>query len=89
MLRDAFEQDPESVDLSSENVPDINVITSECYNLGSYTHVSSTYQRHHHGECNLYVQCKGYNDIYIIIKCLNLALCIVHNVYALVYAYNS
>ena len=29
MLRDAFELDPESVDLSSENVPDINVITSK------------------------------------------------------------
>ena len=29
MLREAFEADPEAVDLSSENVPDINVITSE------------------------------------------------------------
>ena len=28
MLREAFEADPEAVDLSSENVPDINVITS-------------------------------------------------------------
>jgi hypothetical protein len=27
MLRDAFEESPELVDLSSENVPDINVIT--------------------------------------------------------------
>ena len=30
MLREAFEESPEIVDLSSENVPDINVITSEC-----------------------------------------------------------
>ena len=29
MLREAFEADPEAVDLSSENVPDINVITSK------------------------------------------------------------
>ena len=29
MLREAFETNPEAVDLSSENVPDINVITSE------------------------------------------------------------
>ena len=29
MLREAFEANPEAVDLSSENVPDINVITSE------------------------------------------------------------
>ena len=29
LLRDAFEQDPEAVDLTSQNVPDINVITSE------------------------------------------------------------
>ncbi len=29
MLRDAFEESPEIVDLSSENVPDINVITGE------------------------------------------------------------
>ena len=29
MLRDSFEQDPDSVDLTSENVPDINVITSK------------------------------------------------------------
>ena len=31
MLRDAFETNPEVVDLSSENVPDINVITSKWY----------------------------------------------------------
>ena len=29
MLREAFEESPELVDLSSENVPDINVITGE------------------------------------------------------------
>lgn len=29
MLRESFEADPEAVDLSSENVPDINVITSK------------------------------------------------------------
>jgi hypothetical protein len=29
MLREAFESEPEAVDLSSENVPDINVITSK------------------------------------------------------------
>ena len=29
LLREAFEEDPETVDLSSENVPDINVITSK------------------------------------------------------------
>ena len=29
MLREAFEAEPEAVDLSSENVPDINVITSK------------------------------------------------------------
>ena len=29
MLREAFENNPEAVDLSSENVPDINVITSK------------------------------------------------------------
>jgi RhoGAP domain len=29
MLRDAFEESPEIVDLSSENVPDINVITGK------------------------------------------------------------
>jgi hypothetical protein len=29
MLREAFETEPEAVDLSSENVPDINVITSK------------------------------------------------------------
>ena len=29
MLRETFEADPEAVDLSSENVPDINVITSK------------------------------------------------------------
>ena len=29
MLREAFEESPEIVDLSSENVPDINVITSK------------------------------------------------------------
>ena len=32
MLREAFEADPEAVDLSSENVPDINVITSRLNN---------------------------------------------------------
>jgi len=32
MLRDAFEESPEIVDLSSENVPDINVITGEFAN---------------------------------------------------------
>lgn len=31
MLREAFESNPEAVDLSSENVPDINVITSKFY----------------------------------------------------------
>ena len=31
MLREAFEADPEAVDLSSENVPDINVITSRIF----------------------------------------------------------
>ena len=31
MLRDAFEESPELVDLSSENVPDINVITGIAY----------------------------------------------------------
>ena len=33
MLREAFEADPEAVDLSSENVPDINVITSKSSSL--------------------------------------------------------
>ena len=33
MLRESFEADPEAVDLSSENVPDINVITSKCPDL--------------------------------------------------------
>ena len=32
MLRAAFEESPEMVDLSSENVPDINVITSKLNN---------------------------------------------------------
>lgn len=31
MLREAFEESPELVDLSSENVPDINVITGKIY----------------------------------------------------------
>ncbi len=31
MLRDAFEESPEIVDLSSENVPDINVITGKAH----------------------------------------------------------
>ena len=35
MLREAFEADPEAVDLSSENVPDINVITSKSSSLSS------------------------------------------------------
>lgn len=35
MLREAFEADPEAVDLSSENVPDINVITSKTSSLFS------------------------------------------------------
>ena len=34
MLREAFEESPEIVDLSSENVPDINVITGEAVVLG-------------------------------------------------------
>lgn len=33
ILRMAFEEDPEAVDLTSENVPDINVITGRCYIL--------------------------------------------------------
>ncbi len=33
MLREAFETEPEAVDLSSENVPDINVITSKFQHL--------------------------------------------------------
>ena len=36
MLREAFEEDPETVDLSSENVPDINVITSKFRNETGY-----------------------------------------------------
>ena len=33
MLREAFEAEPEAVDLSSENVPDINVITSKTWHI--------------------------------------------------------
>ena len=33
MLRETFEANPEAVDLSSENVPDINVITSNTYSI--------------------------------------------------------
>ena len=36
MLREAFEESPELVDLSSENVPDINVITGESFTFFTF-----------------------------------------------------
>ena len=36
MLREAFEESPELVDLSSENVPDINVITGENFTFFTF-----------------------------------------------------
>ena len=44
MLREAFEADPEAVDLSSENVPDINVITSKS-SIRDYNITDASYSR--------------------------------------------
>ena len=46
MLREAFEESPELVDLSSENVPDINVITGEFPFLYTFIRISNfAYQK--------------------------------------------
>jgi hypothetical protein len=46
MLREAFEESPEIVDLSSENVPDINVITGKSMN-NAHSVLSFVYQKNY------------------------------------------